>query len=954
MISMIQALVILLLFLPGSALLYVISQKKELSLSKLEMLLAGSILWNYILVTSSLILGVFASTTTVLFWPLNLIGGLLLMWFIWIIFRKKPRFGNFLILKVDWVWILPFMLLLPLLLGITLYHPLFYEWDAVSIYLPTGKSIATTGELFNHYWNSYYPVSQSMLSAIIYAWSYNVIGDIPDILPFFYILLMAISVFCISRRTGQSRLAALTATLTVLSIPSIVRYLAVDSLYADLPFVFYTSVGILFALKFVQEKSSIALLFVSIAICLAALSKAIGLIFLSLLLAILVMHSVAQRNSIRSLLYVLVANIIFIFFLAWNFIFYPSESPAYFAKTVGPTIPITILAILLFIYGLRYSFHGNFNRPKTLDWLSFILPVVPLGILTLWDALIHGFVFGWGPGLKEGLDLFALVRSPEASIFSLRPQIADVVGLISWYPIFLSLALGAPFILPLILGLLENARKVNSATFIILSWFTILIAVWTLFFLNKFEYGEYRRLLYFAPIVSVFVGEGVHSLCNRYGLNEKHMWYGFVAYNSFVWVYTWNYYFKGDLIDNIISLKNIGAIPDTLTYNTYIFVFVAILAFVWVTKRVQICVLKVRKINPSIILLAVLLLSQIALAQSVIIPFFQYVVKTSWDPKHYNVVQDYRWGEGIFEAVDFYRENIKDSYVTLGFRIYYLALYANRSIIDLSTPSSYQTIAHILKTNDTSRIIELLYDSGIRYFLLPKPSAALAYEVFSSAKNHFQVIRMIEEHECFVLLAEFSNFRLYKLRSPQEYKEYVEKLRELFFLEENPFIISDDDQSALYWRNLPGAISLSDDSNVKIAGKNSLKIQIFKYSGDKNLVIRYQFSKPIDISGYDFVAFYLYGKNTSMTLSIRMISNYPSDQYTYEFKVTWNGWARVIIPLRLFKILVGTPNLSNITYFAIAIQEVKIEHDVTFYLDRVTVDKGVTDYYLILLEKLEE
>ena len=89
---MIQLFAPLLLFLPRIALLYLINLRKELVLTKLEMLIAGSILWNYTAIMSSLILGAFTSSATVLFWPLNLIGVLLLICSALIIFKNIPKY----------------------------------------------------------------------------------------------------------------------------------------------------------------------------------------------------------------------------------------------------------------------------------------------------------------------------------------------------------------------------------------------------------------------------------------------------------------------------------------------------------------------------------------------------------------------------------------------------------------------------------------------------------------------------------------------------------------------------------------------------------------------------------------------------------------------------------------------------------------------------------------------
>ena len=136
-------------------------------------------------------------------------------------------------------------------------------------------------------------------------------------------------------------------------------------------------------------------------------------------------------------------------------------------------------------------------------------------------------------------------------------------------------------------------------------------------------------------------------------------------------------------------------------------------------------------------------------------------------------------------------------------------------------------------------------------------------------------------------------------------------------------------------------------------GTDSLKVVISQYSEVRYPVIRYQFPEAIDLSGFDYIAFYWHSGKSGKEIAIRMISNYPTDQYSFAFKETFTGWVRLIIPINWFRVEVGTPNWHSIKYFAITVQQAGMDHAVSFNVDRITADKGITDYYLISLEKLQ-
>jgi len=217
----------------------------------------------------------------------------------------------------------------------------------------------------------------------------------------------------------------------------------------------------------------------------------------------------------------------------------------------------------------------------------------------------------------------------------------------------------------------------------------------------------------------------------------------------------------------------------------------------------------------------------------------------------------------------------------------------------------------------------------------------------------FPLVFLVENDDHFQLMKEFNSYKLYKLLFREEYQDYLSRLEELFWYNNSPLSISDDNQSALYFSNLPQIVDLSNDGNVSISGNDSLKIRLSQYSGERDLVVRHQFPEVVNVSGFDFVGFYWYGQSSGKAIDIRLISNYPTDQYSFTFRDSWNGWSKVIIPLTLFKVGVGNPQLDKISDFCVVVQKTTIESEIVLYLDGVTFDKGLTEYYNIPLAKLQ-
>ena len=119
----------------------------------------------------------------------------------------------------------------------------------------------------------------------------------------------------------------------------------------------------------------------------------------------------------------------------------------------------------------------------------------------------------------------------------------------------------------------------------------------------------------------------------------------------------------------------------------------------------------------------------------------------------------------------------------------------------------------------------------------------------------------------------------------------------------NSLILGDDDASG-FWRasaSLRGNLSipkLTDDEELKISGKNSLRIEVYNGSYAQ-WQVSWVFRNVTDLEAYDFISFYWYGKGDGVKYVIQINTNTPGKYFWYQFVDSWTGWKKVILPMHI-------------------------------------------------------
>ena len=129
----------------------------------------------------------------------------------------------------------------------------------------------------------------------------------------------------------------------------------------------------------------------------------------------------------------------------------------------------------------------------------------------------------------------------------------------------------------------------------------------------------------------------------------------------------------------------------------------------------------------------------------------------------------------------------------------------------------------------------------------------------------------------------------------------------------NSTLISEDNQSSIWVAEGIGTGTtsvpiLSDDSTTKVTGNDSLSITLAEGTfGSWRLTNTMGLQ---DWTNYDFLSFYWRGINDGRVYQIEILAPDENNLFRYEFRNTWSGWRRVVIPIRM---PFGTTNIATVS-----------------------------------------
>lgn len=867
---------------------------------------------------------------------------------------------------------------------IYLTSPLIWQWDATAVYLPIAKSIFLSGSLERN--TLFYSGGTAIngnppLMPLFYAFTMSFNFYAFRFVPFPLYVLILLLIYKLARMLSNNKFSGLIAVTVFMFSPIMDFIWARDLLYLDLAFVLFLLISTyyLFLLleKFANSEFINFILF-CISIGLLIMSKDIAISFSLIGFGFYIWIKTRHRflGSITLLLSVLSMPTLL------------TILDAKFDHRTGLLIPLIVFGIVALFVIRGKDHHGD--RISSSELKKFFIGSVFVTLSTtylLYNILCRN-LFRLFPstttlGTSEWISIIGpFLNSEEKLIKTLYSRALDPFVHRFIFPFFLLMIVSA------ILYILDKNSRIRSIYILSLFTLTYWLIGYIFFFIVWRE--DTRRLFYMLPLLAILASRVINP-------NEKKVYRPeFPVIFFLIYPIAYNYYITHFIAQSIIGLDVFWQLftdnPFLSQKEFYFFITLQVLLsstallMNYISRRrtrikLQVAIIGKKKFvgrrNLNLLLLAAiifliiltLIMPLFTLNKTIqtihskgLVPFYlnnfpQYALRHSGEMTPYVEVLNYINSSGIIKR--------EDAILTFGF--FSLAFFTNLKVYPVGPTGAWSeglmSLRDLINETREYKIINAIEKYNFTFFLIPTSSNPWEYNFYDTVKKHIPMFDYIEKEKCiyavnqttgyglkFTLIKNFKWYKLYKVLSPSEYEEYLQTLNYYFNYERNPIIISDDNQSILYQSTIWN-ISTIDSSDIKIKGENALKIGISPFfTPQQHQYIRYAFKYPTDFSNYDFISFYWYGNDSGIRITLRFESGSWKDQYEFSFIDSWKGWARLIIPLKLFKVHIGSPSWAYISSINFVFYE-EVKTEVTFYLDRITADKGVTDFYFIPFPK---
>lgn len=758
LVYILRNLTVTLVFIPGVLLAHITSRTLKLSLDLIDKIIVGISIWSFIFCASATIIGLFTSYLTYFFIIFGIISFIMLLLLLLICLRKVVTVVKRNIVRITLS--LPVSLMIVIIVAIllfnsilSLYIPIYHQWDAIIHYLLMAKSVTLTG---NFTYNIYYLSKESAfyppMAPLLYAFLMSISGDYSfRLIGIYYLIMLIIVVYAISLKISQNNITSITASLTFLSFLAIQVLLASESLYLDPLFLLYFSITTYALISSVSNYDSLRetfwLLTASITSSLSFLSNELGIICV-----FLVFSSIIRRTIKRKYLEEAILIAPHIIYYAWLII---RKYPTDFLTSYGLLLCFTF-SLLFFIGPERRMLAGDksgikFDRKVVGIFCPFFIPLL---------FYSSSLVLTSNPSAR-----FMLQDYLAALSYGFIPSGGGPVSPLSywrWYGLFTSNWMGAYYIVYAILGislLFLKSRKDKKAE-LILKCLLVLLLSWSAFYFCNFQGTEYRRLTYFAPIFSVIIAEGVHGL-----FKDRKLQCIISAYYAcyIVTVTYYNWFFRWSFSDYYEKLVNLVDYPGNIISDPFgitVFNTISILvlfSIYYSQKRIKI---NIRR--PLAIMLICFLLASFFIANlSVEYLNFIKVRKRPLNPAFYDSYHTFWFCNDVIE---YYNNIINDSYTTLVFEGYALPIsfFANRSVVGPAILQTFIPLIDILDYNSTIDLLRKLNERRIKYIIVAKdglPGSRIRQISFLERYPEFKEI--IENKS--VKIINFKYFILYKI-----------------------------------------------------------------------------------------------------------------------------------------------------------------------------------------------
>ena len=745
---------LLLLILPGYAIFSIGEIDKRASFNVVDKFIFGFIIWMFYLVATILLAKILAPTyANYVFWLNYVLGGILLGYLLLkglVGLRRKLSAKLTITLRVNLTKLtlegaLPFILLLSLFIGIiTLYTPLIFQYDALSLYLTVAKQLV--GEVVSP--TNTYPTFGDVMPVmpILYAWFYHLSEQpILRLLPLTIFFLLMLLVYRLGRTLfPEARSIAYMSMVSYVSMNILHIYMAKTSLYLDLGLIFLIASSFYIMLQILEKNSPVIYLILGVSLSLLILVKEFGVFYAWLIIVILLFLRFREdfkRPLLVSLTFGVTLLAPFITFHIVSVILFP------FYNLANPPSIFRLSLYLPFFTLLTFSTSKSKIRGLRLSLLGLALTFATFSIPIIFFA--HNLI-SLGVPIGSTFKEFYIMELKELGVKWPLNTPNDVSPL-RIFDLFLTNMLMAPNLFLILLFLstffLQQYRGSNSFSYSLLSlWFFYTLFSCYYFSFGQFEGGFFRRFMPLIVPVTLIVAIGAYCLFSFKSWPNWLITTIYTAITSIVLSYFWLVKFNLSKwwLENLQSLTNItwSWLPQFAKATP---LELLLYALPWLLIPLIFRFKDTRKFSKKVVYLVWIILILISSICPAVMLNYTIRCTPDWNPAYYDKaesvkVYQYHW---YMPVIEFYNSKLKDdNAVTLVFGAGPLRYFLKHPFIELLHPRNLLIYPFIIQSDSEEEIIKKLEEFNIKYFLIPRENhfGRSRYEAILEESTLFKLV----------------------------------------------------------------------------------------------------------------------------------------------------------------------------------------------------------------------
>jgi hypothetical protein len=752
----------LLLFVPGIAIIDYASVRLQLKLTPLDKVIAGSLLWNLVFVSSASAASLAFSAFGAFSYDFAYTSLAIIILYLIANIKRFMRGLSRLRFETDqtnWIFLLYIAPILIVISFLGIYTTISQEWDVFAIWLPMAKSIASTGGMIYNifFLGSFNSGSEPPFVPLIYAWTYVCAGGYFRLIPIFYLLLLGGASYKLSIVAFEKKELALTSVVIVLTSLVTLSAFFAFTLDPDLPAAFFLCSAAAYLSAFLKSDSSIrSALLMTMSLSLLILTRDEGLLFAFVCLSLAVLAtSVPYKKWISTALFISL-------FVLWMLRF-----DNFYALPLLAAYGIAAMVLIV----------------KSVLPSSLTLRRIPLVLA----PFIPAIVILWQIGARTGLWAYGLVVSTQFShvyselqrIFSAVPT--SILGttpeptlgaLLRLDDIFLRYNF-LPLSILLVIGIAaaskRNSIQIRALCLFLIAFLLLALTYPSLFYPSLLlDYSLARRYLYVIPFVAAISAYGLDRMVRFFARSRKQSissstyLFSFLIFNAVSLFYllyrmrdAWPFplgSMSGLQLLEVPAIDNYTTLLDFVLITAALVISIGI-GFLFFSLRQRYASNPARKKIITIVIVLLVVLSSLSTGYPLRRSISETVVQGASLRGHLP--------PNMGELVSYFN-SVPGNGSVIGFQIYFLATFANRPVIDLSLADGLLTFERYFNGTNINSVGSELSAHGVQFVAEPEQGTS-GRTIFDEYGRTFPVFDALLNSSYVQLVGTFGNQTVYQI-----------------------------------------------------------------------------------------------------------------------------------------------------------------------------------------------